>query len=72
MTDDAPASKFPVGSRVVAKRERRMIMDVTDAQPTGRAGGPLYRCVPCEEHAPSHGRGRSPRWFREDDLDAAP
>lgn len=69
---DAPAPKFAVGNRVVAKRERRLVMDITDVDARLIATRrPMYRCVPAEEHSAAHGRGRSPRWFREDDIETA-
>jgi len=64
--------RFKPGDRVVARRERRLVMDVTDVDARlAIERGVMYRCVPAEEHAAAHGRGRSARWFREDDLDAS-
>ena len=64
--------RFQVGARVVARRDRRLQLDILDyAEPGKLHEQPMYQCEPAEEHAGLHGRNRSVRWFREDDLDAA-
>lgn len=64
---------FQVGDKVKARREPRLLMTVADVglgKTTSKTTVPLmYCCVVDDEHSAAHGRGRSTRWFREEDLD---
>lgn len=66
---------FQVGDKVRARREPRLLMTIADVgkeKTIGKTVVPLmYCCAVDEEHSAAHGRGRSTRWFREDDLIAA-
>lgn len=65
---------FQVGDKVVARRERRLLMTVikvsTEVDTWASTG--MLMCKPDDEHALAHKRGRAVRCFVESDLDFAP
>lgn len=63
---------FQVGDKVVARRERRLHMTVEDVDPRTDKDDVLYCCTVDDEHSAAHGRGRSIRWFVEQDLEPGP
>lgn len=62
---------FSQGQQVRVNRNRKVLM-VVEEQPFSEGNATeYYVCTPDPTQADSHGRGKSTRYFREDDLVAA-
>ena len=61
---------FAPAQLVVCRRDRRLLMRVNEQPYSENNATEFYVATPAEEHAGA-GRGKSTRYWREDDLVAA-
>jgi hypothetical protein len=66
-----PGYAFQSGDQVLCRRNYKMLMTVDEQPYSENNATEFYVCTPSAEHASAHGKGRSTRWWREEDLIAA-